>query len=111
MKLDSSHRTNIIAGMVKHSRQKSNLWTALLLLLALLAVQPVLAEHIHFVDPSHELCDLCFNQMPAAPGSEYRLAIPAATFLYFTQSAPIPRDSQPERQSARAPPAHLPHVQ
>ncbi|SHF22536.1 hypothetical protein SAMN04487965_1677 [Microbulbifer donghaiensis] len=107
MKLDSVSRTNIIHRMVIHSRQRSRFWASLLLLIALIAAQPVLAEHIHFKDPTHELCDLCFNQMPAAPGSEYRTYLPARTFHYLTQSAPVPGDSQPERQSARAPPVRL----
>lgn len=95
--------------MVKYSRQRSPLWASLLLLLALIAAQPVLAEHIHFADPSHELCDLCFNQMPAAPGSEYQCPVFAGTSFYLTQGAPVPSDSQPERQNARGPPAYLPH--
>ncbi|MFI2812130.1 MULTISPECIES: hypothetical protein [Microbulbifer] len=109
MKLDSCGVVDMIPAMNTRSRHKSNLWTALLLLMALLSAQPVLAEHIHFVDPSHELCDVCFHQMSAAAGSEYRAIMPAPVTHYLRQSAPVPGDSQPERQTARAPPASLSH--
>lgn len=94
--------------MVMYSRQKSRLWASILLL-ALLFAQPVLAEHIHMPDKSHQLCELCASQMPAAPGSEYQAYFPPAVFHYFTQSEPVPGDCQPERQSARAPPVSLSH--
>ncbi|SDK62925.1 hypothetical protein [Microbulbifer yueqingensis] len=95
--------------MNRHPRHKSNLWTALLLLMALLSAQPILAEHVHFVDPSHELCDLSFHQLSTAAGNEYRVALPLAVTGYLRQSAPVPGDSQPERQTARGPPALLSH--
>lgn len=93
--------------MVNHSRQRSRFWASLLLLLALLAAQPLWAEHIHLDNGQAELCDLCFNHMPAAIGSGFYFAQPAPLVLYATQSAPILRDCQPERQSARAPPTSL----
>ncbi|WP_323846401.1 hypothetical protein [Microbulbifer magnicolonia] len=95
--------------MVNHSRQRSRFWASLLLLLALLAAQPLWAEHIHLNDGQVELCDLCFNHMPAALGSDFQFAQPAPAVLYSIQSAPVPRDCQPERQNARGPPAYLPH--
>ncbi|SEA13674.1 hypothetical protein [Microbulbifer marinus] len=107
MKLDSVPRTNIIRCMIIHTRQKSRFWASLLLLIALIAAQPVLAEHVHFVDPSHELCDLSFHQLSTAAGSEYRVALPAPVAHYLRQSAPVPGDSQPERQAARGPPPLL----
>ncbi|MEW5248689.1 hypothetical protein [Microbulbifer discodermiae] len=95
--------------MVKHPRQRTPIWASLLLLVALITAQPVLAEHIHFADPAHELCDICFNHMPATLGSEYRMLPAAAPLTPFSHSAPVASDSQPERQSARAPPAFLLH--
>ncbi|WP_141398498.1 MULTISPECIES: hypothetical protein [Microbulbifer] len=93
--------------MITQFRQQSRLWASLFVLLAMLAAQPVLAEHVHFVDTSHELCDICSNQMPAAPGSEYQAFVPSGSYLYVAQAAPVPRDCQPERQNARGPPAYL----
>lgn len=93
--------------MVKYSRQRSRFWASLLLLLALLAAQPLWAEHIHLTNGQAELCDLCFNHMPAAIGSDLHFVQPAPLGLHSILSAPVPRDCQPERQSARAPPATL----
>lgn len=93
--------------MVNRSRHQSRYWTSLLLLLALLAAQPLWAEHIHLDDGPVELCDLSFNHMPAVIGSDFNFTQPAPAVLYSSQSAPIARDCQPERQSARAPPASL----
>ncbi|SFC06612.1 hypothetical protein SAMN05660479_01031 [Microbulbifer thermotolerans] len=93
--------------MVNRSPNNSRFWACLLLLLALLAAQPLWAEHIHLKNGQVELCDLCFNHMPAAFGSDFKLDQPAPAVLYNIQSAPVPRDCQPERQRARAPPAHL----
>jgi hypothetical protein len=42
--------------------------------------------------------------MPAALGSEYRFEQADLSPLYRAQQAPVARDCQPERQSARAPP-------
>lgn len=95
--------------MVKFPRQKSRFWASLLLLLALLAAQPLWAEHIHLDVGQAELCDLCFNHMPAALGSDLQLSQPAPAVPYSTPCAPAPRDCQPERQSARAPPFPLSH--
>lgn len=88
----------------------SRFWASLLLLLALVAAQPLWAEHIHLESGKVELCDLCFNHMPAAPGGAFEFTQPAPVVLYSTQSAPVPRDCQPERQSARAPPVTLSHA-
>ncbi|AOS96127.1 hypothetical protein AUP74_00657 [Microbulbifer aggregans] len=107
MKLDSWLRAHMIRTMITQFRQQSRLWASLVLLLAMLAAQPVLAEHVHFVDTSHELCDICSHQMPAAPGSEYQALEAVGSYLYVAQGAPVPRDSQPERQNARGPPATL----
>lgn len=93
-----------MGGMVNHPRQRSRLWASLLLLFALLAVQPVWAAHIHLDNSASEQCDLCFNHMPAALGSEYRFEQADLSPLYRAQQAPVARDCQPERQSARAPP-------
>ncbi len=93
--------------MVNRIRQRSHFWASLLLLLALLAAQPLWAMHIHLDGGQVELCDLCFNHMPAAFGSGFQFDQPAPAVHYSTRSAPIPRDCQPERQSARAPPVFL----
>lgn len=95
--------------MINRSRQQSRFWASLVLLLAMLAAQPLWAEHIHLDDGQVELCDLCFNHMPGAIGSDFQFAQPAPVILYNSQSAPVPRDCQPERQSARAPPVSLAH--
>lgn len=95
----------MIGPMVSLTRHKSRFWASLLLLLALLAAQPLWAEHIHLDNGQVELCDLCFNHMPGAAGSDFHFQQPAPAPLYTTRSAPVPRDCQPERQSARAPPA------
>jgi len=94
--------------MVSHSpHNKSRYWASLLLLLALLAAQPLWAEHIHLDNGQVELCDLCFNHMPAALGGDFHFAQPAPVALHRVQTAPVPRDCQPERQSARGPPVYL----
>lgn len=96
--------------MVKYRHQMPRFWASLLLLLALLAAQPLWAEHIHLNDGQVELCDLCFNHMPAAHGSDLQFSQPAPAVLYTNPGAPAPRDCQPERQSARAPPVSLSHL-
>ena len=96
--------------MINHSRHRFRVWTSLLLLLALLAAQPLWAKHIHLESDKAELCDLCFNHVPAAPGSAVGLTQPAPVVLYATEPAPIPHGCQPERQSARAPPTTLSHI-
>ena len=88
-------------------RPRPRLWTALLLLLALFAAQPLLAEHIHLEQKPGEFCNLCFNHMPAAAESALERLQPAPPAIYGVQSAPVPRDCQPERQSARGPPSAL----
>ncbi|WP_345550869.1 hypothetical protein [Microbulbifer aestuariivivens] len=93
--------------MITQIRHQTRIWLSLAMLLALLAAQPVLAEHVHLVDSAHELCDICSHQMPAAPGSEYATFAAVGSTLYITQGAPAPRDCQPERQNARGPPAPL----
>jgi len=79
----------------------------MLLLFALFAAQQALAEHIHVDKKPGEICNLCFNHMPAAAGSEFLVPQPAPLNTYCLQSAPVPRDCQPERQSARGPPSFL----
>lgn len=93
--------------MVNHSRQQSRFWASLVLLLAMIAAQPLWAEHIHLDDGQVELCDLCFNHMPGAIGADFQFVQPAPAVPYSTQSAPVPGDCQPERPRARAPPAFL----
>lgn len=93
--------------MVKYSLQRSHFWASLLLLLALLVAQPLEVDHIHLGDSQVERCDLCFNHIPAALGSEYQFQRPLLVAHYHDRQAPVPSDSQPERQSARAPPLPL----
>ena len=90
--------------MNMYTRQRPRFWASLLLLLALLAAQPILAEHIHLDKKPGEFCELCFNHMPAAAGSDFQLLQPAPAVTYCDERAPVPGDCQPERQSARAPP-------
>lgn len=93
--------------MIPSRSHRSRYWASLLLLFALLAAQPLWAEHIHLNEGPAELCDLGFHQLPAASGGEYRSPQPAATHFHTASQAPAPRDCQPARQSARAPPALL----
>ncbi|MFV8780923.1 hypothetical protein ACNKU7_00755 [Microbulbifer sp. SA54] len=93
--------------MNMRSSHKSRFWASLVLLLAFICAQPVLAEHIHLQDKSHELCELCFNHMPAAVSGPFVYIREDLAPLYIQQQAPVARDSQPERQNARGPPAPL----
>lgn len=90
-----------------YPRHKTPVWVSFVLLFALMLAQPVLAEHIHIDDRSHQLCDLSHNHTPAPVGSEYTFTSPDLAPLYCEQQAPVALDCQPERQSARGPPAHL----
>lgn len=94
-------------GMVTLKRRKSHYWASLFLLLALVAAQPLWAEHFHVGNSQVELCDLCCMHTPAALGSELLLVQAEPQSHYNRPSAPAPRDCQPERQSARAPPQFL----
>ncbi|WP_226649170.1 hypothetical protein [Microbulbifer variabilis] len=93
--------------MVTLKRRKSHYWASLFLLLALVAAQPLWAEHFHLGNNQVELCDLCCMHSPAALGSELLLVQAAPQSHYIRLSAPAARDCQPERQSARAPPLFL----
>ncbi|WP_428819434.1 hypothetical protein [Microbulbifer sp. MCCC 1A16149] len=93
--------------MTMYPRHKTPVWVSFVLLFALMLAQPVLAEHIHIDDRSHQLCDLSHNHTPAPVGSEYTFTSPDLAPLYCEQQAPVALDCQPERQSARGPPAHL----
>jgi len=86
---------------------KTRYWASLVLLFAFICAQPVLAEHIHIQDKSHELCEICFNHMPAAVSNPFTYAGDDLAPLYIQQQAPVARDCQPERQTARGPPALL----
>ncbi|WP_346838038.1 hypothetical protein [Microbulbifer sp. SAOS-129_SWC] len=97
----------MIRPMNMYRRPGSRFWTALLLLFALFAAQQLVAEHIHLDKKPTEFCNLCFNHMPAAAERAFQLPQPAPLVTYREQSAPVPRDCQPERQSARGPPAPL----
>ena len=88
-------------------RHKTPVWVSFVLLFALMLAQPVLAEHIHIDDKAHELCDLSHNHTPAPAGSEFTFSTPNLATLYIEQQAPVALDCQPERQSARGPPAFL----
>lgn len=93
--------------MVSHKRRKSHYWASLFLLLALVAAQPLWAEHFHLDNTQVEVCDLCCMQMPAALASEFP-PIQAKPESHENQpTAAIPHNRQPERQSARAPPPFL----
>ncbi|WP_105102397.1 hypothetical protein [Microbulbifer pacificus] len=83
------------------------MWVTFVLLFALTLAQPVLAEHIHIDDRSHQLCDLSHNHTPAPVGSEFTFASLNLATLYTEQQAPVALDCQPERQTARGPPALL----
>ncbi|WP_299594365.1 hypothetical protein [uncultured Microbulbifer sp.] len=89
------------------SRHKTPVWVSFVLLFALMLAQPVLAEHIHIDDKAHELCDLSHNHTPAPAGSEFTFVSDDLAPLYIQQQAPVALDCQPERQSARGPPAYL----
>ncbi|WP_299940065.1 hypothetical protein [uncultured Microbulbifer sp.] len=107
MKLDSQRRPNIIGPMVFHKRQHSHYWASLFLLLALVAAQPLWAEHFHLDNSQVEVCDLCCMQMPAALASEFA-PIQAKPESHDSQpSLAIPQNRQPEHQNARAPPPFL----
>ncbi len=108
MKLDSLRRSNIIRPMNICSRHKTPVWVSFVLLLALMLAQPALAEHIHIDEQAHAMCDLSNNHTPAPAGSEFTFESTDLAPLYIEQQAPVALDCQPERQSARGPPAHLP---
>ncbi|WP_160152107.1 hypothetical protein [Microbulbifer sp. ALW1] len=88
-------------------RHKTPVWVSFVLLFALMLAQPVLAEHIHIDDRSHQLCDLSHNHTPAPVGSEFSFISDDLAPLYIEQQSPVALDCQPERQSARGPPALL----
>ncbi|MBY6191133.1 hypothetical protein [Microbulbifer agarilyticus] len=88
-------------------RHKTPVWVSLCLLFALMLAQPVAAEHIHIEDRAHQLCDLSNNHAPALGGSDLTFVSDDLAPLYIEQQAPAARDCQPERQSARGPPAIL----
>ncbi|MFA0791270.1 hypothetical protein ACCI51_12000 [Microbulbifer echini] len=94
-------------SMVTFKRRKSHYWASLFLLLALVAAQPLWAEHFHLGNSQVELCDLCCMHSPAALSSEPLLVQAEPQSHYNRRSAPTARDCQPERQSARAPPPSL----
>ncbi|USD21376.1 hypothetical protein [Microbulbifer variabilis] len=94
-------------GMVTLKRRKSHYWASLFLLLALVAAQPLWAEHFHLGNSQVELCDLCCMHSPAALGSEPLLVQAEPQSHCNRPSALAARDRQPERQSARAPPLSL----
>ena len=93
--------------MTMHPRHKTPAWVSFVLLFALLLAQPVLAEHIHIEDKAHAMCDLSHNHTPAPAGSEFTFESSNLAPLYIEQQAPVALDCQPERQSARGPPALL----
>lgn len=93
--------------MTMYPRHKTPVWVSLVLLFALTLAQPVLAEHIHIDDRSHQLCDLSHNHTPAPVGSAFTFTTEDLAPLYIEQQAPVALDCQPERQSARGPPAPL----
>ncbi|GAB2513117.1 hypothetical protein [Microbulbifer agarilyticus] len=88
-------------------RHKTPVWVSLCLLFALVLAQPVLAEHIHIEESAHTMCDLSGNHAPALGGSDLTFASNDLAPLYIKQQAPVALDAQPERQSARGPPALL----
>lgn len=89
------------------SRHRTPVWVSFVLLFALMLAQPVLAEHIHIDDKAHELCELSHNHTPALASSEFTFCTEDLAPLYTEQQAPVALDCQPERQSARGPPALL----
>ncbi|MFD1216999.1 MULTISPECIES: hypothetical protein [Microbulbifer] len=95
--------------MNKFPSHTTRIWATLVLLLAFISAQPVLAEHIHIDDPSHKLCELSGNHVPAPAATEFTFTTPDLAPLYNHQQAPVAYDCQPERQSARGPPALLSH--
>ncbi|WP_157954186.1 hypothetical protein [Microbulbifer sp. A4B17] len=97
----------IMHRMVTLKRRKSHYWASLFLLLAVVAAQPLWAEHFHLGNTQVEMCDLCCMHSPAALGSEPLLVQAEPQSHYVRPSAPTAHNCQPERQSARAPPFSL----
>jgi len=93
--------------MNKFPSHTTRIWATLVLLLAFISAQPVLAEHIHIDDQSHKLCELSSNHAPALVGNEFSFSSQDLAPLYLEQQAPVAHDCQPERQTARGPPALL----